>query len=76
MFITKLNKMGKTVKRTLTPENGVAILKGYGTIITPEEAQIMLGFGYEFAQLAKKVQIQEKQKEQWMLDRMTTSGKN
>jgi hypothetical protein len=46
-------------KRTLTPQNAVAILQGYGTEITLEEAKIMLDFLYEFIKLAIDQQVQE-----------------
>lgn len=67
--------MGKTVKRTLTPQKAVAILKGYDTIITLEEAEIMLDFLYDFVQLAIQVSVQGRPEEQWILDRMTTPVK-
>lgn len=67
--------MGKTVKRTLTPEKAVTILKGYGTTITIAEAEVMLDFLYEFVQLAIQVQIQ-KPEQQWVLDRMTPPVKH
>jgi len=46
-------------KRTLTPEKAVEILAGYGTIITLEEAKIMLDFLLDFIKLALDQQVQE-----------------
>lgn len=39
-------------KRTLTPEKAVEILKKYGTIVTVEEAKLILDFMYKLAKLS------------------------
>lgn len=41
-----------TEKRKVTPEKAIEILKKHGTIVTLEEAQIMLDLMYKFAKLA------------------------
>lgn len=41
-----------TEKRNITPEKAVEILKKHGTIVTLEEAKIMLDLMYKFAKLA------------------------
>lgn len=39
-------------KRSLTPEKAVEILKKHGTIITIEEAKLILDFMYKIAKLS------------------------
>lgn len=39
-------------KRTITPEKAVKILQEHGTIITLEEAKLILDFMYKFAKLS------------------------
>jgi hypothetical protein len=39
-------------KRSITPEKAVEILQGYGTIISLEEAKIILDFMYKIAKLS------------------------
>jgi hypothetical protein len=38
-------------KRTLTPEKTIEILKKHGTIVTVDEAKLILDFVYKFAKL-------------------------
>jgi hypothetical protein len=38
-------------KRSITPEKAVEILKGHGTIITAEQAKLILDFLYKFGKL-------------------------
>lgn len=38
-------------KQSITPEKAVEILKKHGTIITTEEAQLILDFLYKFGRL-------------------------
>ncbi len=40
------------VKRSVTPEKAVEILREHGTIVTIEEAKIILDFMYNFSKLA------------------------
>ncbi len=40
-----------TEKRTITPEKAVEILKKHGTIVTIDEAKLILDFIYKFANL-------------------------
>jgi len=44
-------------KRTITPEKAIAILKKHGTIITFEEAKLILDLMYKFGKLAIEQQI-------------------
>ena len=44
-----------TEKRKITPEKAVEILKKHGTIITENEAKIMLDFLYKFAKLTLEI---------------------
>ena len=39
-------------KRTITPEKAIEILAKHGTIVTIEEAKIILDFAYNFSILA------------------------
>jgi hypothetical protein len=39
-------------KRSVTPEKAILILKKYGTIITTEEAKLILDLMYKFGKLA------------------------
>jgi hypothetical protein len=60
----------KTVKRTLTPAKAVEILAGYGTVITLQEAEIMLDFLHDFVKIAIDEQLQAKPEQTWMINRM------
>jgi hypothetical protein len=40
-------------KRSLTPEKAVEILKKYGTIVTIEEAKLILDFMYKLGKLSE-----------------------
>jgi hypothetical protein len=42
-------------KRKVTPEKAVKIMAKYGTIITIEEAKLMLDFLYKFAKLTLEI---------------------
>ena len=39
-------------KRTITPEKAVEILKKHGTVVTLEEAKIIMSFMYKIGKLA------------------------
>lgn len=41
-------------KRSVTPEKAVKILQEYGTVVSIEEAKIMLDFLYKFGNLTLK----------------------
>jgi len=44
-------------KRTVTPEKAVKILQEHGTIVSIEEAKIILDFMYKFGRLAVDQQV-------------------
>lgn len=45
----------EVVKRKITPEKAVEIMKKHGTEITIEEAKLMLDFLYKFAKLTLEI---------------------
>lgn len=44
-------------KRKVTPEIAVKLLREHGTIVTVEEAKLILDFMYKFAKLAVNQQV-------------------
>jgi len=47
-------------KRSVTPERAVEILRKHGTIVTLEEAKLILDFAYNFSILAVNQVIRNK----------------
>lgn len=50
-------------KRTITPEKAVKILQEHGTIVTIEEAKLILDFMYKFTTLAVNQIVNNKKQE-------------
>jgi len=48
-----------TGKRKMTPEKAMEIMKKKGTMITLEEAELMLDFLYRFAKLTLKIVLKQ-----------------
>lgn len=52
-------------KRSITPEKAVEILREHGTIVTIEQAKLILDFMYKFAILAVNQIVKYEKQEQY-----------